>query len=305
MRVIIAAGLVAVSLTARPPQTFRTGVEAVRVDVLAMDGNRPVAGLTAADFELRDSGVVQRIESVAFEDVPLSVMLALDASGSVRGQPLENLKQVASAVAGLLKAGDRVALLTFSAEVDLRLEWTGDRHQLERAIERTSGSGTTGLHDAAYAALTLKDPQPGRALVLMFSDGDDTASWLPGQTVLDIAKRSDSVVYGVGLRTSPILKPGYLVDFRSGLQPDMPRVLPSELMGSFLAALAEETGGKYIDAERSDRLRDTFVQIVTEFRNRYLLTYILQGVDTGGWHPIEVKLKNRKGKVTARRGYLR
>lgn len=302
---MISASLAALSLTPPAPQTFRIGVDAVRVDVLAMDGNRPVAGLTAADFELRDSGVVQRIESVAFEDVPLSVMLALDASGSVRGQPLDNLKQAASAVAGLLKAGDRAALLTFSSEVDLRSEWTDDRHQLERAIERTSASGTTGLHDAAYAALTLKDPRPGRALVLVFSDGDDTASWLPGQTVLDIAKRSDSVVYGVGLATAPIPKLGYLVDFRSGLQPDIPHVLPSELMGSFLTALAEETGGKYIDAERSDRLRDAFVQVVTEFRSRYLLTYAPRGVDAAGWHPIEVKLKNRRGKVTARRGYVR
>jgi Ca-activated chloride channel family protein len=305
MRAILAAGVAAVSLTAPAPQTFRSGVDAVRVDVLAMEGGRSIAGLTAADFELRDSGVVQRIDVAAFEDVPLSVMLVLDASASVRGQPLENLKQAASAVAGLLKAPDRSALLTFSAEIDLRSEWTGDRQQLERAIERTSASGTTGLHDAAYAALTLKDPQAGRPLVLVFSDGDDTASWLSGQTVLEIARRSDLVVYGVGLRTVANRKFGYLVDFHSGLQPEIPRVLPSELMGSFLTALSEETGGKYIEAERSDQLRETFVRIVTEFRSRYLLTYTPRGVDIGGWHPIEVKLKNRKGRVTARRGYVR
>ena len=57
--------------------------------------------------------------------------------------------------------------------------------------------------------------------------------------------------------------------------------------------------------QRSDRLRETFVRIVTEFRSRYLLTYTPQGVDAGGWHPIEVRLKSKKGKVTARRGYMR
>ena len=76
-------------------------------------------------------------------------------------------------------------------------------------------------------------------------------------------------------------------------------------MEPFLNALAEETGGKYIDAKRSDRLRETFVTIVTEFRSRYLLTYTPQGVDAGGWHPIDVRLKSKKGKVTARRGYMR
>ena len=280
-------------------------VEALRVDVLVRDGNRFVGGLTAADFELRDSGVVQRIDSVSFEDVPLSVMMALDASSSVRGQPLEHLKQAASAVAALLRPDDRAALLTFSEEIDLSSGWTADRQQLERAIAGTQAAGSTALHDAAYAALTLKDPQPGRGLLLMFSDGDDTASWLPGQAVLDVARRSDAVVYGVGLRAAAMRKIGYLIDFRSGLQPDIPPVVPTALANSFLQALAEDTGGQYIEAGRTDRLRDAFVQILTEFRSRYVLTYTPAGVDAAGWHPIDVKVKNKRGTVTARRGYLR
>jgi VWFA-related protein len=304
MRGIITAGVVLISL-ASSQQTFRVSVDAVRVDVLVTDGNRPVGGLTATDFELRDSGVLQHLESVSFEDVPLSVMLALDVSSSVRGQPLDNLKGAGSAVAGLLRPGDRAALLTFSEEIDLSSDWSADHQPLAQAIERTRASGSTALHDAAYAALTLKDPQSGRLLVLLFSDGDDTESWLSGRTVIDFARRSDAVVYSVGLRHAPVRKLGYLVDFRSGPQPDVPRVVPSELTRSFLTALAEETGGKYIDAERSDRLRETFAQIVTEFRSRYLLTYIPAGVEAGGWHPIDVKLKNKKGNITARRGYLR
>lgn len=299
------AGLLVLFVTSSWQQTFRVLVDAVRVDALVMDGDRPVAGLKATDFEVRDSGVLQRIESVSFEDVPLSMLLALDVSSSVRGQSLENLKQAGAAVAGLLRPGDRGALLTFSDEIDLSCGWTAEHEQLARALERAQASGSTALHDAAFAALTLRDPQAGRLLILMFSDGDDTSSWLSGRTVMDIARRSDAVVYGVGLRNAPVRKLGYLVDFRSGLQPELPRVVPPELTKPFLAALAEDTGGKYIDTERSDRLRETFVQIVTEFRSRYLLTYTPTGVDTGGWHRIDVTLKNRKGSVTARRGYLR
>jgi VWFA-related protein len=305
MRVAAAVGLALTSIGALAQEPIRVGVDAVLVDVLVTDGSRPVGGLSAADFELMDSGVLQRIEAVSFEDVPLSVTLALDASASVRGPALDHLKQAATAVAALLKGDDRAALLTFAEEVDLRSPWSADRQALERAIALTRASGSTALHDAAYAALTLKDSSGGRALVLLFSDGDDTASWLPGRTVIDHARRSDAVVYSVGLRTSNVHKLGYLADFRTGLQPGIPPVVPTELTKPFLTALAEETGGKYLDTDRPDRLRDAFVQIVTEFRSRYLLTYTPAGVAAGGWHPIDVKVKDRKLTVVARRGYLR
>jgi VWFA-related protein len=279
-------------------------VEAVRVDVLVTDGNRPIAGLTAADFELRDSGVPQRIDSVALEDVPLSIMLALDTSESVAGAPLLHLKTAAAAVLDLLRKEDRAALLTFSHEVKLRSPWT-EPTGLLAPIALTDAGGATSLHDAAYAALMLKDERPGRSLVLVFSDGDDTSSWLPGAAVIDLARRSDSVVYAVGLSSRTGLIPGYLVDFSSGLQAPPPHVTVAALTGRFLAALAAETGGRYVDAENSRELRDTFVRIVTEFRSRYLLMYTPRGVDSGGWHPLEVKLEGKRGKVTARRGYLR
>ena len=174
--------------------TFRVEVDAVRVDVLVLDGNRSVSGLEADDFELRDSGRLQQISSVMFEDVPLSIMLALDTSESVRGEPLEDLKEAAFAVTALLTFRDRSALLTFSSELELRADWGADRGRLRAAISATTAAGYTGVHDAAYAALTLRDPKAGRTLVLLFSDGEDTISWLSGQIVLETAQRSDAVV---------------------------------------------------------------------------------------------------------------
>lgn len=305
MRLACAALLAVLGSHAGLPQKFRVAVEAVRVDALVMDGNRPVGGLTAADFELRDSGVIQDIEAVAIEDVPLSVMLVLDTSTSVKGLPLTDLKQAASAVVQLLTPADRSALMTFSGALRLGSGWTSDHGVLEAAIARSEAAGGTALHDAAYAALTLRDPQPGRTLVLIFSDGADTASWLPGQHVLDIARRNDAVVYAVTLNVGELRVPGYRLDFQSGIQEPIKHAPTPTLMQPFLDALTEETGGKVINAQRSDRLRETFVQIVNEFRSRYLLTYTPRGVDTGGWHPLEVKLKGRRAKVTARRGYLR
>ena len=147
MKALIAAALAIVAAGPTQPR-FRSGVDAVRVDVLVTDGNRPVAGLTAEDFELRDNGVRQRIEAIDFGGVPLSVMFALDTSVSVWGQPLQHLKEAASAVVSLLTPNDRAAVLTFSGAstaadgVDLRPRATqrggvgGPRHGRHVAARR-------------------------------------------------------------------------------------------------------------------------------------------------------------------------
>jgi VWFA-related protein len=284
-------------------QTFRTGVEGVHVDALVLDGNRPVAGLRASDFDVRDSGVLQRIESIAFEDVPLNVIFALDASESVQGEPLEHLKQAALAAIELLRPADQAAVLTFDDYVLLRADWTMDRVTLANAISAAKSGGATALYDAAYAALTLRPPQPGRTLALVFSDGEDTASWLAGTATIDIARRNDAVAYAVELGQRR-WSPGYRLDIHSGVQLGA-EAARANLMDRFLPTLAQDTGGQVLNAARSDQLRERFVRILTEFRTRYLITYSPAGVERGGWHPLEVTLKNRKGRVIARRGYLR
>lgn len=302
----ISVVLLSVATVDRPAaQRFKTTAEAVRVDVLVTEGNRPVAGLTAADFDLEDRGVTQRIDSIAFEDVPLSVMIALDTSDSLTGPALEDLRDAASAATRLLRSTDRAALLTFTHRLSLQGGWTNNHLQLEAALQSVSAAGATSLHDAAYAAIAFNDDQPGRRLVLLFSDGQDMSSWLPGQFALDAARRSDAVVYAVGLVSARDRTPGYRLDFRSGVQPPVPAVQPSLLPELFLSALAADTGGAFLTTDRSDKLRETFVRIIDEFRTRYLLTYTPRGVEGNGWHPIEVKLKGKRGTVVARRGYLK
>lgn len=306
MRILAALTLASIAGADRPAaQRFKATAEAVRVDVLVTDGNRPVAGLTSTDFELKDRGVTQRIDSVAFEDVPLSVMITLDTSDSLTDAALGDLRDAASAAARLLRPTDRSALLAFTHRLSLQAGWTHDHRLLDAALQQVIPAGATSLHDAAYAALTLNDVVPGRRLVLLFSDGQDMSSWLPGQFALDAARRGDAVVYAVGLLSSRGTTPGYRLDFRSGIQPPVPNVPLPLLPETFLAALAADTGGAFLTTDRSDELRETFVRIISEFRTRYLLTYTPRGVEGNGWHPIDVKLKNRRGAVVARRGYLK
>ena len=296
-----AAGVLAAMLATG--QTFRSGAEGVSVDALVLDGNRPVAGLRVGDFELRDSGVLQRIDSIAYEDVPLNVIFAFDTSESVDGEPLDHLKRAAMAAVRLLRPADQAAIITFDDYVKLRSDWTKEHTLLAGAILQAQASGATALHDAAYTALTLRAPSPGRTLALIFSDGEDTVSWLPGQLAIDIARRTDAVVYAVELPQLGRWSPGYRVDYHSGLQTGVPRVSDSMLLDRFLNTLALETGGKLLNAARAEQLPDRFTEIITEFRTRYLITYSPREVERGGWHPIEVKLKGKRGRVTARRGF--
>ena len=221
------------------------------------------------------------------------------------GAALTHLKQAAAVVVDRLLPGDRAAVMTFNGTVALDCGWTSDHRQLHAAIDRVEAGGATALHDATYAALMLRDPSPGRPLVLVFSDAADTASWLPGARVIELAQRHDAVVYAITLRSANAPPLGYLADFTSGIQARLENVAAATFKDSFVERLATESGGSVLSADRSEELRSTFERIVAEFRSRYLLTYTPRGVEVSGWHPLQVSLKGRAGTVTARRGYLR
>jgi VWFA-related protein len=300
VKALLFVGVSVAALTAQTTPQFRTGTDAVRVDVLVTNGNAPVAGLTATDFDLFDNNVRQQIDAVAIEDLPVSMMLALDTSFSVRGEALGDLKDAAKAAVESLDARDRVALVTFSSEIVLRADWTADRALVARAIDATVAGGGTALWDAVHAAITFRDTQPDRrSLVILFSDGDDTASWLPHTAILDRAKRTDAVVYGIGIGKD---RPSMAMFNRSGIELTKGG---GELRDALLPQLADITGGQSFSAANTGRLANAFARIVKEFRTRYLLTYSPRNVAQGGWHTLEVKLKNRGGQVRARRGYLR
>jgi VWFA-related protein len=305
-----AAIVASIALLAPEQTVFKTRVDAVRVDVLVTRGGRPVAGLTAADFELRDSGVAQRVEAVSLEEIPLNLLLALDMSGSMADAPLRHLKDAAHAAVANLSATDRASVLTFSHVIQKRIDWSSDTAAVGRAIDSLESIGSTSLADAAYAALTMRESADGRMLVLLFTDGLDTASWLDPLAVIEAARRSDVVVVAVRLESALASRPVSI--FRDTRTPAPPAAVrhwfeqePQLLRDRFLPTLAGESGGDLIVASQSGDLHAVFAKIVAEFKMRYVLSYSPQNVAPSGWHPIDVTLKGKKGEVRARRGYAR
>ena len=290
---LLAAGMV---VSAAPDRQFRSGIAVVRVDALVTDGRRPVSGLTASQFELRDSGVPQTVTDLQYEELPLNVLCVLDVSGSVAGPMLEHLRRAYLSVVDGLRAGDRAALITLASKALLRAPLTADRARLRSLADQLVSGGSTSLYDAVFAALALREEDSGRTLLLLLSDGRDTSSWLTAQKVVAAARRTDVVIYPVTVgATMPIER----VAGRNRLEPPAEQTAAEQ----FLDALSDDTGGRVVPAADEGRLAETLTAILKEFRERYVLSYTPTGVPAGGWHPIEVRVKGRGLTVRARRGY--
>ena len=162
--------------------------------------------------------------------------------------------------------------------MQLGAKLTSDVSTVREALGAAKGTGMTALVDGTYAGIMVGESDAGRALLIVFSDGVDTASWLRADAVLDTAKRADVVAYGVSVV--------------SRLKPD------------FLRELTSFTGGRLFEIEKSANLGQTFLSILEEFRHRYLISYTPRGVPKDGWHKLDVRIRNRKAIVKARPGYL-
>jgi len=257
---------------------FSSRATGVRVDVLVARGNRPVAGLTKDDFEVRDNNVLQLIDAVESNDVPINAVLALDTSGSTEGLRLKNLLDAGRALIDGLRPQDRGALTTFNHAVTPRVPLTADTALLKSSLDQITASGPTAILDGIYVGLMTTLSEPGRSLVVLCTDGQDTASFLQLDEVTDAAKRSNAVLYAVAAG--------------------------SARRGPYLKTLTELTGGGLIEVEKSSDYRAQVQQILEQFRSGYVLTFTPKDVAAGGFHTLDVKVRRGGMTVKARQGYM-
>jgi VWFA-related protein len=275
LAIFVAAAVTAAGEPTQP--TFSSRVEGVRVDVLVTDSSRkPLRGLAPSDFVIRDNGVRQQVDVVSFGEIALNVGLAFDMSESVAGARLRQLQSASKALTAELQAADQSSLITFDHEVALRCPMSLDRACVDRALNEVEPRGLTSLIDGTFAGMLAAESDVGRSLLMVFSDGFDTASFPNVERVLEMGRRSDVVVYPIASRDA---------------RPD------------FLEELASLTGGQLHEVRRDEELSKTFRAILDEFRHRYLLTYTPTNVAKGGWHKLEVRVNRPGARVKARPGY--
>ena len=276
---MLAAAVVASPAAQRP--TFKAGVEVVRIDASVRNGRSAVGGLTKDHFAITDNGVPQTIDSVTLDRVPLNLLLVLDTSESLLGAPFTALIAATRQLIGNLRPDEAATLVTFSDQVRLAVPTTRDRAPVLTALGGLSAAGATSINDAIVLSLLHRPPQTpeSRPVMLVFSDGRDTASWLRSAQTQAAVRRSGMLVHVVELRTE------------AGAT-------------NFAREVARAGGGRAWSATSAGALRELFGQVLDELRARYLITYYPSGVSREGWHDVKVTLKNTRGEVTARPGYF-
>jgi VWFA-related protein len=294
--VLAGAAAIAVGLATPVTAQFRASVDGVRVEALVLANGRPVAGLEAADFVVTDNGAPQAITVRSLAREPIDVAIALDVSSSVRGPRLERLRAGVIALVSLLTPADRATLLSFDHALAL-----GPRDalapQLVPRLHALTSQGRTSLVDAATSALVWSLGRQRPMLVLVFSDGRDTASWTRPDQALALARHSDAVVDAV---VTGELLPTSLT--RIGGDHMIAAQTPDE---RFLSDLAALTGGRVRNGASGAGLAGAFRDALEHFRARYEITYNA-GNQAPGWHAIAVQVPGRRGaRVHARRGYQR
>ena len=313
--VVPTAGLVAIlcATVAGQQQTpFKSGASTVAVYTTVTDSTgRLVPDLTKDDFEIYDNGKLQPITLFATETQPLSVIVMLDRSGSMK----ESFNLVAYGAEEFVKRllpADKARIGSFATRIQVDPEeFTGDRKTLIDILRtELQPDGPTPLWNAANVAIRELLPQEGRKVVLLFTDGVDSpgnfkTNNLSVMDVMERATKEDVMLYAIGLesrlpygrRQSP-LAGGFGGGFGGSGGGGM-----TQRPDPGLPKIAAETGGGYFELTRADDLKSTFARVADELHQQYALGFAPTKLD-GKTHDLEVKLKNKGMKARARKSYV-
>ena len=295
LAVVVTAAVVGPHGQQTPQPTFRTTGSLVTVDVQVRDGTRLVRGLTAADFQISDNGVPQKVEMLDVESLPIDLTLVVDTSGSIVPM-LEQLRMYVRDAAAALRVDDRFRLITFAGDVREATPLLPADERLP--IERLQADGATSIVDAATASLMRTRQGDRRQIVAVFTDGIETNSALDGAALESVAKRSDSVLY-VFLVSNPMYVPVWSPADTRGYW--LSRV---DFDVDELVAAATATGGAVERVNVRTELPALLRRTLEDYRTSYVLRYAPAGVAEQGWHAIEVRVPESSHRVRARAGYF-
>jgi VWFA-related protein len=270
--------------TPRPP-TFEVGIEVINLNVSITDArNRYVTDLIEKNFAVFEDGVKQELTLFSHENLPISLVLMMDCSASMD----EKLRAAQDAAVGFVKtltAKDLAQIVQFNDRRTVLQEFTPDHDLLEQAVRRTEASGPTALHNALYVSLKELDKQKsGRELrrraIVLLSDGEDTASLVSDDQVMELARKTEIAIYSISLRP--------------GRSQDRNRLAFSQA-AHLLTALSQETGGQVHFPNSISELDSVYARVAEELRTQYTLGYVSSNKRRDGkWRRIVVRVTERE-----------
>jgi Ca-activated chloride channel family protein len=286
------ACVVVLAAQSQPTQRLRSGIDLVSLNVTVMDGTRYVGDLDEQEFEVFEDGAKQSITFFSRIQQPIALAILLDTSASMN-ERLSTAQEAAIGFARRLRKEDVIEVIDFDSQVRILQSFTNDVAALEKAIRGTDVNGSTSLYNAIYISLKeLKKAKASsaeeirRQAIVVLSDGDDTSSLVPYEEVLDLAKRSETVIYAIGLRPAGA--------FRSEFK-------EAEFV---LKQLSQETGGRAYFVTAASELPKIYEQISDELANQYSLAYSSKNpLRNGAWRRIVVRVSRTGLTARTRQGY--
>ena len=275
-------------------QPVHMDVELALLNITVTDpSNRLVTGLEPDSFRVFEDNIEQEVVTFSSEDVPISIGVILDLSGSMANKA-DKAKEAAIQFFKTANPQDEFFLVTFSERAQLTSAFTSNVEDLASRILLTSAKGRTALLDAIYLGLVqMKEAHNAKRALLILSDGGDNISRYSERDIKRLVREADTQLYSVGIFDR--------FEYRSRT--------PEELHGpSLLSELTELTGGRAFAVENLNELPDIAAKIGAELRNQYILGYHPSNKSRDArWRKIKVKLRVPKGlpplSIYAKTGY--
>ena len=276
-----------------PDATFRSGVDLVRVTAVVRDRKgRFVKDLAARDFVILDGGESRPLTDFRHDLAGVSVALLFDVSGSMEARLVEAREAATHVLSWLQADRDEAAIFSFDTQLDEVSPFTDGLRALPDRLASIKPFGATSLHDAiAQTAERVAMREGRRRAVIVFTDGNDTASHLTPSEVSGIASAIDVPIYIVGVVP--------LIDNPSA---DVSLKADRSALAGPLTELANWTGGQTFVASTPGQRSVTARQILDELRHQYLIAFESSG--RPGWHPLVVLARDKDLMVRARSGYI-
>jgi Ca-activated chloride channel homolog len=285
--VAFAALLLVAGVSAQQEPTFRSSTRIVPVIATVIDATgRLVPGLQREDFSILDNGRPQDISFFLNEVTPFTAVVMLDYSASMTAN-LDLLEAAAAQFILRMLPDDRAQVGAFSDKIQFSGEFTSDRDDLISALNDLQFGNPTRLYDAIDESMRQLQGVEGRKVVVVFTDGDDTASRIGQGNVLARARNEEVMIYAIGLES----------EFFNGRT----RVRTRPDRG--LRRLTEETGGGYFELRRTDDLAPTFTRVAQELHSQYIVGFEPTQLD-GRVHKLEVRVKRPGMTARSRRTYV-
>ena len=274
----------------------RIDLELQQLYATVLRDRQRVLNLDPNDFRVFDNG--QEQELVAFDrgELPLSAILLIDSSESMRGNRIESALKGARAFVSGMRPEDQASVLLFSDRLMASTPLTSDKAELNRVLEKVEASGGSAVNDYLFAGLKILESHQGRRVVVLLSDGADVHSVLPMSEVLREARVSQALIYWIALDDGSQRK-----SFTSAWR----NWQANDREFNQLEKAVDESGGRIVRISKTEDLATAFGGILEELREQYALSYYsTTNKNDGRWHKVEVRVKASGVRVRTRDGYI-